>query len=1309
MDKETAVNVPQPRRRSSPSASLSQHVIHEEADLALSEVQRVDIRVRSLNVEITTFKSEFERPKSFLRPKQHPKTLNAIIQKNVLSNVSADFPSGTVSAIIGGSGSGKTTLLNVVAERMTGGIFNATGSKSFNGSPYLRSVRSAYVMQQDVLLPTLTVRETLRYAADLRLPPPVTQEQRRDIVERVILELSLKECADTRIGNNVHRGCSGGEKRRVSIGVQLLANPSVLFLDEPTTGLDATSALQIVRTLKDLARKGRTIVVSVHQPRSEIWRLLDNVVLLSRGSLLYSGSTKDALPYFKEQCFEIPPLVNPAEFLIDLAAIDNRSEEAEITSTARVESLTAAWEDEYQNHLWTEKEMSEPAESGPTADPGPSVAHAKVPYSRQMTVLTARTFLVTIRDPMGLAGSLFEAIGMGVLTGWIFLNLDRSLQGIRSREGALYTASSLQGYLILIYECWRLALDIQVFDRERNEGVVTVGAFLTSRRLARFLLEDFPVPVVFSVIFYFMVGFDPNAAQFFVFFSVTLLTHYIAVCLATLCVSVSREFAGSSLVANLAYTLQSMACGYFINSQQIPVYTRWLKYAAYVFWAFTGLAANEFITPGGGEYGAFYDCPYSRDPSDLRCKEYTGRFILDSLGFQASIWRPPVILLGFAVGFYLLAAVLLQFWRVEIELAKARKGEEIDHAAGKEKIRARSAEETRVINVRLDGYALDIRKHNMLRRRPVTLSILQPTSTLFESGTLNVIMGPSGSGKTSLLHSMAHRLHSTIATEYQTRGRMLFNEAVPSESVVRSLTSFVVQDDDALVASLTVKETLRFAAKLRLPKWMSTSEKVAKADDVLIKLGLKGVANNVVGDNLTKGISGGEKRRVSIAVQILTDPKILLLDEPTSGLDAFTAMSIMDVLQKMASEGRTIILTVHQARSDLFSRFGNVLLLARGGYPVYSGKAERMLSYFQNLGHECPQATNPADFALDIVSVDIQHAAREATSREKVRSLIMSWNSAEGGVVRQTSNIATPAELGSLRRQMNPFRITFPLVLHRSSINLRRLPAILTARLAQITSMGIILALFFAPLKHDYRAVQSRVGFIQEIGALYFVGMLQNIGIYPNERDVFYREQDDGAYSVEVFLLSYTLLEMPFEIIASTLFGILGAYAINLQRTVQMIFILAFNSFCIVNCGESIGILFNTFFSHAGFAVQITSILLSVANVLGGIMSLNVPSFLQALNHLSPVKYSFANVTPYAMENIHFTCSDSERLPNGHCPIENGEQVLQLYNLQTNAGLNIMALGVCTIIYRLLAYLVLKVTRMHWSLKSFRKASETSE
>ena len=135
----------------------------------------------------------------------------------------------------------------------------------------------------------------------------------------------------------------------------------------------------------------------------------------------------------------------------------------------------------------------------------------------------------------------------------------------------------LEGYLILLFECYRLTIDIQLFDREYREGVVSVLSFMISRRLARIFIEDVPVPLIFSVIFYFMVGFRPLSSQFFVFFGVTLLCQYIAINYATLCVAVSRNFAGATLIANMGYTLQSLGCGYFVQANQIPIWVRWLK------------------------------------------------------------------------------------------------------------------------------------------------------------------------------------------------------------------------------------------------------------------------------------------------------------------------------------------------------------------------------------------------------------------------------------------------------------------------------------------------------------------------------------------------------------------------------------------------------------------------------------------------------------------------------------------------------------------------------------------------------------
>lgn len=1163
---ESKLSVSQPLNDMEPERGL-EFVSHSNTNqLSLSAVDSVYVRIRDLSVNVDTSPSVFMPSKLFGQKRQRD---GATIpdSKQILYSTSANMPPGTLTAIIGGSGSGKTTMLNTMAERMTSGRLSFGGNTTFNGSTGVESIRSAYVMQQDVLLPTLTVRETLRYSADLRLPPPTSEAERRQVVEEVILELGLKECADTRIGNHQHKGCSGGEKRRTSIGVQLLSNPSVLFLDEPTTGLDATTAFQLVRTLKGLAKKGRTIITTIHQPRSEIWGMFDELVILTRGSPVYSGKAQNCIPWFKSIGFELPPFVNPAEFLVDIAAVDNRSPELEATSAEKVKKLKDAWLIE-SGRLYDsgeEKQTAAPAHGGSSTSPRQTLSRHS-PFIRQTRVLTSRTLVTTYRDPLGMAGSLLEAILMGIMSGWVFLNLGRDQSGIRSREGALYNASALQGYLILIFETYRLSIDIQVFDREHNENVVDVAPFLLSRRLARLVTEDFPVPFIFSVITYWMSGLRPDASAFFTFFSIVLLSQYIAVTLAMTCIAAARDFSPAALIANMAYTIQSFACGFFIQSNTIPVYVRWLKWTAYVYYAFGALCANEFV-------GQFYDCPFSGGESNPACTEYTGAYIMSSLGFpQEWIITPIVVMAAFVVGFYFLAWVGLRFKKVEVTIARQR-NQDVDLSAGKEKMTVRSAAEVRTVDIGLNKFALDLDKRTLLGKKLPTKSILQPVTASFPSGQLNVIMGPSGSGKTSLLNAMALRLHNSPGTQYRSFGTMTFNGAVPSDSVVRSVCSYVCQDDDALLPSLTVRETLKFSARLRLPSHMTTAEKNQRAEDVLNKLGLKDCADNLIGSDMIKGVSGGEKRRVSIAVQILTEPRVLLLDEPTSGLDAFTASSIMEVLQGLAQEGRTLILTIHQSRSDLFQLFGTVLLLARGGSPVFAGKGSQMITHFDALGYPCPTTTNPADFALDLITIDLQRAEREEATRSKVRHLVDSWSSGDFLSALEPTAISTPAELGALIRKPASFHSAYPILVHRASINFRRQPPLLIARIMQVVGLSIILTLFFAPLKHDYYAVQTRLGFIQEFCAFYFVGMLQNVAVYPNEKDVFYRENDDGTYGVEAFLAQYITLEVPFEVFTCLIFAILVDLAGGLERTPQVFFICFFNVFCIVSCGESLGIM----------------------------------------------------------------------------------------------------------------------------------------
>lgn len=755
------------------------------------------------------------------------------------------------------------------------------------------------------------------------------------------------------------------------------------------------------------------------------------------------------------------------------------------------------------------------------------------------------------------------------------------------------------------------------------------------------------------------------------------------------------------------------------------------------YYIFSALCGNEF-------HGSFYDCPYPGGESNPSCAPYTGAYIMKSLGFPKDWLKAPIVVaLAFVIFFYVLSWIGLTFVKKEMTIARARVSEH-DFSAGKEKLAARSIEEIRTIDVGLDKFALDLDKRSPWGKKLPRKTILHPVTSTFEAGKLNVIMGPSGSGKTSLLNAMALRLKSSLGTRYRPAGKLTFNGAEPSDSVIRSVCSYVCQDDDALLPSLTVRETLRFAAGLRLPSFMSKVEKNRRAEEVLLKMGLKDCADNLIGNELVKGISGGEKRRVTIAVQILTDPRILLLDEPTSGLDAFTANSIMEVLRGLAAEGRTLILSIHQARSDLFSHFGNVLLLARGGKSVYSGAAGEMLGYFARVGKECPRNINPADFVMDLITVDLQQQGREEETRKSVNVLIEAWgknlnepqasdahttaaherlepiteektngsprpsrdnnnNTAQQGQPRRSngkSHLATPAELGALVRKRTSFLTSFPLLLHRATINFRRQPPLILARLMQVVGLAVVLTAFFAPLKSDYTSVQNRVGFVQQVGSFYFVGMLQNVAVYPAERDVFYREHDDGAYGVESFLLTYTALELPFEIVSTLIYGVLADLAVGFPRTAEMYFVCVFACFGIVSCGESLGIMFNTLFSdHTGFAVTLTSILLSVANIMAGIMSIDMPPLFDAFNYISPCRYAVRALAPVSLRGQRFSCDADQTLPDGSCVLGTGEQVLDLYKLDVDVVVNIAALAGIIVAYRLVAYLLLRLVRTKWERK----------
>lgn len=221
--------------------------------------------------------------------------------------------------MMGPSGSGKTTLLTAIGGRLGGRL---EGTISYNNKPFSNKIKRniGFVTQDDILLPHLTVTETLVFTALLRLPNALTKHQKLAHAEAVLSQLGLIKCKNSVVGDRRLRGVSGGERKRVSIGQEMLINPSLLFLDEPTSGLDSTTAQRIVSTLWELAHNGgKTVVMTIHQPSSRLFYMFHKILLLSEGNTMYFGKGSEAMDYFSTLGYSVSVPMNPSDFLLDLA------------------------------------------------------------------------------------------------------------------------------------------------------------------------------------------------------------------------------------------------------------------------------------------------------------------------------------------------------------------------------------------------------------------------------------------------------------------------------------------------------------------------------------------------------------------------------------------------------------------------------------------------------------------------------------------------------------------------------------------------------------------------------------------------------------------------------------------------------------------------------------------------------------------------------------------------------------------------------------------------------------------------------
>lgn len=568
--------------------------------------------------------------------------------KEILKGVSGLLKPG-LNAIMGPTGSGKTSLLDILAKRkdpkgLREGVVLLDGELP----PVNFRLMSGYVVQDDVVMGTLSVRENLAFSANLRLSSEkFSAEQREQKVSNVIKQLGLQNCADTKVGNEFIRGVSGGERKRVNIGMELILDPPIIFLDEPTTGLDANTANAIILLLYNLAKEGRNIILSIHQPRYSIFSLFDHLILLQHGNVIYRGHAAEAVDYFSSIGYPCPQFHNPADFFLDIVGGDvataqllgrmrSHEHDQDSGSNQDLEAVVSINGDKANgelNHLDTvlsidgddnsdeeaakllqcfkNSSLSENEEKIlesilvkyssknrvteiPAIDILEDDLNAEYPngFFHQLGIVSGRTVRNLIRNPMTSIAQVLLMVFFGVLMGLIYYQMDLTPGGLQNRAGAFF-------FLIMMQVMSNLsALELFIkqrahFMHESASGYYRVSVYFIALVFADLIPNRVIPNIVFSSIIYFMMGFQLDAGKFFFFVLTLVITAMAASSLAFLVSASVRIFALANILVAVPYLLMMMFGGFLANTTTLLDWLEWIKWISIFRYGINALTINE--------------------------------------------------------------------------------------------------------------------------------------------------------------------------------------------------------------------------------------------------------------------------------------------------------------------------------------------------------------------------------------------------------------------------------------------------------------------------------------------------------------------------------------------------------------------------------------------------------------------------------------------------------------------------------------------------------------------------------------------
>ncbi|XP_020576479.1 ABC transporter G family member 45-like isoform X2 [Phalaenopsis equestris] len=958
-------------------------------------------------------------------------------------------------------------------------------------------------------------------------------------------------------GDEMRRGISGGQKKRVTIGEMLISLARSFFMDDISTGLDSSTTYMIIKFLRQIAHiMDTTMVISLIQPSPETFELFDDIILLCQGHIVYQGHRENVLEFFEFMGFKCPDRKNIADFLQEVTSKmdqeqywkDNQREHQYLPVEKFAESFHCYYLDQRVDHQ--QQITGGNVKSEKTMEISESYRISK--WKVLKACFSREVLLLKRNYPVHVFKSV-QIMILALVTMTLFLrtNMDHhSYVG-----GNKFIAAIFAGVVIVNFngmtELAMIVKRLPVFYKQRELLLLPGWALLFSNYILSIPMTLIETGIWTSIT-YFVIGFAPSATRFFQQYLAFISAHQMSMGLFRLIAAIGKTQMMANTLGTAALIAIYILAGFVISRDDIQPWLKWGYWSSPLTYGQNAVALNEFL-----------DERWSKK-IDGNNNETIGEVFLRSRGLLTQ-WHWYWISIGALVGFSLIFNILTIF---AFEYTKNPYKHKVTASAEFKDLQLNGKDDEQKgaggVSSPLPFQPLNLVFHHISYYVDIPkemkkdvgngkrLQLLRDVSGAFRPGILTALMGITGAGKTTLLDVLAGR---------KTGGCIEGNITIsgyPKRQDAFARISGYCEQTDVHSPFLTVHESLQFSAWLRLPPHVEQQARNVFVEEVMSLVELQQLKKAIVGLPGAHGLSAEQRKRLTIAVELVASPSIIFMDEPTTGLDARAAAIVMRTVRKTVDTGRTVVCTIHQPSIEIFEAFDELLLMKSGGQLIYSGPlgplSQTMINYFKAIPGvpKIRKGQNPSTWMLDITSTTIEYNL-QIDYASIYRSSSLYRENVE--LVEELSKRPQNLEELQFLTSCSSFKMQCLACLWKQNKSYWKNPEHNIVRFITTITTSLLFGVVFWQAGSKTTKEQDIFNVLGIMyGSALFLGFTNASIVQPvvgTERTVLYRERAAGMYSTLPSVIAQVAIEIPYVTIQVLIFSSIVYTMVGFQLVIS--------------------------------------------------------------------------------------------------------------------------------------------------------------